>query len=224
MNATLFMPRQSLNDSLASFQQQINSMIDAFMASLPEPEQLTGEERRGIIARYTAVLEGNFIYWMTATLLAVQSEDARPVLLENLHEEVRDAHPVMMRRFAIAARAFPTDADALAVDEDLTNMRLFMGRLSGVQSLLAMAFFEGFIQKFMTYLAILAAAQGSTDMEYTDVHGICDIAHTAGLFRAFDAEISIHPFDSKEDLLEGVNLLRSLLETIVFNTVDAHSV
>ena len=41
---------------------------------------------------------------------------------------------------------------------------------------------------------------------------------------AFEAEISIHPFDSKEDLLEGVNLLRSLLETIVFNTVDAHSV
>lgn len=224
MNTTLLMPQQSLNHSLdASIQQQINSIIDALMAASPEPEQLTDEERRGIIARYTAVLEGNFIYWMTATLLAVQSEDARPILLENLREEVRDAHPAMMRRFAIAAHAFPTDSDALAVDEDLTNVRLFLGRLSGVQSLLTMAFFEGFIQKFMAYLAVLAAAQDSVDMEYTDVHGVCDIAHTAGLFRAFEVENSINPLDPKEDLLEGVYLLRSLLETIVFNGVDALS-
>ena len=67
----------------------------------------------------------------------------------------------------------------------MTNVRLFLGRLSGVQSVFTMAFFEGFIQKFMGYLAELAAAQGSAEMEYTDVHGVCDIAHTEGLFRAF---------------------------------------
>src|SRR5258708_17711849 len=162
MNTTLLMPQQSQNRSLdASIQPTINRMIDDLMASLPDPKQSTGEQRRGIIARYTAVLEGNFIYWMTATLLAVQSEDARPILLDNLHEEVRDAHPAMLRRFAIAAHAFPTDSDALAVHDDLTKVRLFLGRLSGVQSLLTMAFFEGFIQKFMAYLANLAAAQGS---------------------------------------------------------------
>ena len=43
-----------------------------------------------------------------------------------------------------------------------------------------MAFFEGFIQKFMAYLAELAAAQGSTEFEYTDVHGVCDVTHTPG--------------------------------------------
>src|ERR1700678_2662136 len=168
---TLLMPRQSQNPSLdSSIQQTINGMIDDLMTSLPDPKQLTGEERRGIIARYTAVLEGNFIYWMTATLLAVESEDARPILLDNLHEEVRDAHPAMLRRFAIAAHAFPTDTDALAIHDDLTNVRLFLGRLSGVQSVLTMAFFEGFIQRFMGYLADLATAQGSLDMEYTEFH------------------------------------------------------
>ena len=218
MNTTLLMPQQSQDHSLAnSVPQQIYNMIDDLMDSLPDLAQLSSEQRRGIVARYTAVLEANFIYWMTATLLAVKSEDARPIILDNLHEEVRDAHPAMMRRFAIAAHAFPTDSDALAVHEDMTNVRLFLGRLSGVQSLLTMAFFEGFIQRFMAYLAALAAAQGSTDMEYTDVHGVCDVEHTDGLFRAFSVEMVVNPLKPGEDLFEGVNLLRTLIETIVFN-------
>jgi hypothetical protein len=221
MNTTLLMPQQSQNQSLdASIQQTVNGVIDDLMTSLPSCNRLTSEQRRGIIARYTAVLEGNFIYWMTATLLAVQSEDARPILLDNLHEEVRDAHPAMMRRFAMAAHAFPTDADALAVHDDLTSVRLFLGRLSGVQSVLTMAFFEGFIQRFMAYLADLALAQGSVDMEYTDVHGVCDVAHTDGLFRALSVEMANNPLEPKKDLFEGVYLLRTLIENIVFNRVE----
>lgn len=197
-------------------QRKIETMIDELIQGLPRIGELSREERRDIIARYSAVLEGNFIYWMTATLIATQSPDARPIILENLHEEVRDAHPAMLRRFAIAARAYPTDQDALAVNEDLTKVRLFLGRLSAVQSLATMAFFEGFIQRFMGYLAALAAAQGSTEMEYTDVHGVCDIAHTEGLFRALAAEMSVNPLGPDQDLLEGVNLLRALMEQVVF--------
>ncbi len=218
MNTTLLIPQQPQNHSLdTSIKQRINDMIDDLMASLPDIRDLTSAERRGIIARYTAVLEGNFIYWMTATLLAVRSDEARPILLDNLHEEVRDAHPAMMRRFAMAANAFPTDADALAVHDDLTNVRLFLGRLSGVQSVLTMAFFEGFIQRFMAYLADLAKAQGSVDMEYTDVHGVCDIEHTEGLFRALSIEMAINPLEPTKELFEGVYLLRTLIENIVFN-------
>ncbi len=222
MNTTLLISQEPQNHSPeASVKQQINKMIDDLMASLPDIQDLTGAERRGIIARYTTVLEGNFIYWMTATLLAVQSEDARPILLDNLHEEVHDSHPAMMRRFAMAANAFPTDGDALVVHDDLTNVRLFLGKLSGVQSVLTMAFFEGFIQRFMAYLADLARAQGSVDLEYTDVHGVCDIAHTDGLFRALSVEMTINPLDQKEDLFEGVYLLRTLIENIVFNRVES---
>ena len=224
MNTTLLIPQQPQNHALdSSIKQQINNMIDDLMASLPDIKDLTSAERRGIIARYTAVLEGNFIYWMTATLLAVKSEEARPILLDNLHEEVRDAHPAMMRRFAMAAHAFPTDADAIDVHDDMTNVRLFLGKLSGVQSVLTMAFFEGFIQRFMGYLAALAKAQGSDDMEYTDVHGVCDIAHTDGLFCALSVEMGINPVDPEMDLFEGVYLLRTLIENIVFSRVEALS-
>jgi len=215
MNTVSF-PTQSPGQTLGtSIQQDIDHTIESLMASLPNPKQLSAEQRRGIIARYSAVLEGNFIYWMTGAYLAAGTEDARSIILENLHEEVRDSHPLMLRKFALAAKAAPTDLDAAAVYRDLTNVRLFVGRLSGVRIVLMMAFFEGFIQKFMAYLADLAQRQGSTEMEYTDVHGVCDIAHTEGLQRGFTAEMTLDPPEPGSDLFEGVTLLRTLIQTIV---------
>jgi hypothetical protein len=185
------------------------------MASLLDPGDLSTDQRRGIIARYTAVLEGNFIYWMTGAYLAVGSEEARSIILENLHEEVRDSHPAMLRKFAIAAKAVPTDSDTLAVNRELTNVRLFVGLLSGVRTVLMMTFFEQFIQRFMAFLAELAQKQGSAEFEYTDVHGICDVAHTEGLFRALTTEMALDPPKAMTDIFEGVDLLHSLIRTIV---------
>jgi hypothetical protein len=152
-------------------QAHLDREIDDLIASLPDAGQLSAKERRGIIARYTAVLEGNFIYWMTGAYLSVASDEARAKIIDNLREEVRDSHPAMMRRFAIAANAIPTDADAQAVFHGLTNVRVFIGRLSAVPIVVTMAFFEGFIQRFMPYLADLARLQGSSEMEYTNVPG-----------------------------------------------------
>jgi hypothetical protein len=208
-------PACLLADPVALIENKVTAIIDELIESLPDPKQLTSEERRGIIARYTSVLEGNFIYWMTAAVIAAKSEQSRPILLENLYEEVRDCHPQMLRKFAIAANAFPTDKDFLAVHNDLTRVRLFMGKLSPVKSVLTMGFFEGFIQKFMAYLADLAAHQGSTEMEYTDVHGVCDIEHTEGLFKVLAAEITLAPPGPNADLFEGVTVLRTLIERII---------
>ena len=205
----------SVAKHLLPIQQRIESVIDELLSSLPNPETLSTAQRRGIIARYAAVLEGNFIYWMTATLLSIKSEESRSIVLDNLREEVRDCHPAMMRRFALAAHAAPTDGDAMAVLETMTKVRLFLGRLSGVQSLLTMGFFEAFIQRFMAYLADLAQRQGSSDMEYTDVHGLCDITHTQELFRALTAEIELDPLPPDTDLFEGVDLLRALIQAII---------
>jgi Iron-containing redox enzyme len=202
----------------ASIQEHIVGLTDELLASFPNPEHLSAEQRRGIVARYTAVLEGNFIYWMTGALLAVRSEEARAIILENLHEEVRDCHPGMMRRFAIAAEAVPTDSDAAAVYHDLTNVRLFVGRLEPVQLVLMMTFFEGLLQRFMPYLAELARLQGSQEMEYTDVHGVCDIAHTEGLYRALEAESLLCPLEPGANPFQGVEVLRALLQNIVFGS------
>jgi hypothetical protein len=152
---------------------------------------------------------------MTAAYLSVASQEARPILLANLREEVRDCHPAMLRRFALAARAYPTESDAMAIHLDLTNVRLFLARLSGVRTILMMAFFEGFIQRFMIYLAELAAARDSADQEYTSVHGVCDVAHTQELFHALSVEMAINPPEPATDLFEGVYLLRGLIQRII---------
>jgi hypothetical protein len=215
MSTTTLAPQLQDESLGASIQQQIAMIVDGLIDQLPNPERLTPSQRRGIIARYSAVLEGNFIYWMTAASIAVKSDEVRPILAENLFEEVRDAHPVMLRKFTIAAHAFPTDTDALAVDKELTAVRLFLGKLQGVQSVLTMAFFEGWIQRFMAYLADLAKRQGSTEMEYTDVHGVCDVTHTAELFRALSLEMAINPISPDADLFEGVDVLRTLIIAII---------
>src|SRR5881409_3921424 len=108
----------------APIQVHIDGAIQELFASLPNPDRLSAEEQCAIIARYAAVLEGNFIYWMTAAYLSARSEEAHSIILENLREEIRDCHPGMMRRFALAAHAAPTDSDALAVSRDLSNVRL----------------------------------------------------------------------------------------------------
>jgi hypothetical protein len=154
---------------------------------------------------------------MTATVIACKAEKSGPILLDNLYEEVHECHPLMMRKFAVAANAVPTDRDVWAVDDALTRVRLFLCQLSPVKSVLMMGFFEGFIQKFMSYLASLASEQGSTEMEYTDVHGVCDIEHTEGLFKVLAAEVAVAPPEPNADLFEGVNLLRTLIEQIIWN-------
>jgi hypothetical protein len=207
--ASVFTARETFR-----IQEDINRAVDDLLSLLPQPSDLSPTERRGIIARYTAVLEGNFIYWMTGTYLSVHSENARSIILENLHEEVRDSHPAMLRRFAMAAHSFPTATDALAISEPLLDVRLFVGRLSGVKLLVMMAFFENFIQRFMPYLAELARMQGSTEQEYTDVHGVCDITHTQQLYEALEAEIAFMP-PASADLFEGVGVLTALIHKVM---------
>jgi hypothetical protein len=195
----------------------LRRVSDSLIRSLPVIEELTAEERREIIGRYTAVLEGNFIYWMTGAHLAAKSEQARSIIRENLLEEVRDSHPRMLRTFAMAAHAAPTDSDAVAVLSQLTEVRLFVGRLSPAPIIAMMAFFEDFIQRFMAYLAELATRQGSLEQEYTEVHGVCDVAHSQELFRALETEIALagDAREASEYLFEGVELLRRLIEVIV---------
>ena len=102
------MPVLSAQPVVASIEHKTTAIIDEIIDSLPDPDLLTSEERRGIIARYASVLEGNFIYWMTAAVIAAKAEQSRPILLGNLYEEVCDCHPLMMRKFALAANADKT--------------------------------------------------------------------------------------------------------------------
>jgi hypothetical protein len=204
------------NPQVAAIQARLEGEIETLLASLPDATKLSAAARRDLIARYTCVLEGNFIYWMTGAYIALRTEEARAKIMDNLREEVRDAHPAMLRRFALAAHAAPTDTDAAAVYENLSRVRSFIGKLQPVPIVVMMAFYEGFIQRFMLYLADLATRQGSKDMEYTDVHGVCDITHTAELYEAVAAELALQTLPlSEHETYEGVGVLRNLIQDIV---------
>jgi len=211
-------PNRSQTDSI---QERLRRITGDLLVSLPAIEQLSAEGRRGIIARYSAVLEGNFIYWMTGALLAARGQETRAIIEDNLLEEVRDCHPGMLRKFALAAHAVPSHADGLAVYPQLSAVRLFVGKLAPAPLIAMMCFFENFIQEFMAYLAELAKRQGSGELEYTDVHGICDIAHSRELFRALGMEMAIASESNEpaENIFEGVYLLRALIEVIVADPV-----
>ena len=88
-------------------------------------------------------------------------------------------------------------------------------------SVLMMAFFEGFITRFMPYLAELARRQGSSEREYTDVHGVVDVEHTQGLYRALDAEMAVAAVPGTATLLDGVDILRALIERVVHARVES---
>lgn len=209
-------PTHNISSHNTHIDKEIESAIEGLIASLPSAEDLDADQRRGILARYAAVLEGNFIYWMTGAYLSAKSDAARDVILKNLLEEVRDSHPAMLRKFTLAAKAIPTDSDIMAVHPDLTRVRLFVGRLTEVQVILMMTFFEGFIQRFMCFLAQVATLQGSNEQEYTDVHGVCDITHTQELLRALAAESATSGAETSTNLFEGVELLTALIRTIIF--------
>jgi hypothetical protein len=197
-------------------QKYIEVAIDDVISSLPDPARLSHDQRRGIIARYTAVLEPNFIYWMAATYLSARSAEAHEIIKDNLREEVRDNHPGMLYRFARAARATATDTDRIAIDMGVHAVRTFVARMDPLQIIPMMAFFEGFIQRFMPYLAELAAQQGSGEREYTDVHNVGDVAHTLGLLNAFSAELRLVSEPAfRPSVFEGIVVLRSLVEAIV---------
>jgi hypothetical protein len=154
---------------------------------------------------------------MTACSLAARSERARTIIRENLFEEIRDCHPGMLRRFVRASGAVQSQVHIDAVETNLTKVREFVGRLSPTGLIAMMAFFEMFIQRFMSILAELATQQGSNEQEYTRVHGTCDIVHSQELVRALEAELAIeaHSHDDDADLFDGIDLLTALIRDIV---------
>ena len=152
--------------------QCIQRSIDSIIASLPDPAQAfarrTAWTHRALYSRS----RGQFHLLDDRDLSSLSSSHARRVIEDNLRDEVSQNHPGMLRRFAMAAGAVPTDVDHFAVHQRLHVLRNYIARLRGNELLLMMAFFEGFIAQFMSYFARLAIKQGSLECEYTNVHGV----------------------------------------------------
>ena len=200
-----------------AIKKRLDGEREALMSLLPDSAALTDDMRKEIIARYTAVLEGNFIPWMTSAHLGAKSDEAKAITKDNLVEELRDNHPGMLRRFATMANSIPTNEHYIAVGEPVEEIRQFAARLNGVELLVMMGFFESFIAGFMPYLNALAKESGSSESEYTDVHAAVDIVHTEGLFKALEYELAITDSSEKhdEELLAGVEKIKKAVLAII---------
>jgi hypothetical protein len=52
-------------------------------------------------------------------------------------------------------------------------------------------------------------------MEYTDVHGVCDIRHSQELFHAVNIELANNPVAPQTNIYEGVEILSALIRDMI---------
>ncbi len=158
-------------------------------------------EAKDIIGRYTAAVEGNFVPWMTAALVYAKSPSGRYAAKENLEVEISDNHQGMLRDFATSANAEPSLEHYQTVQEEITSMRKLIGKGNGLEALTVMATLENTSSIFIPYLADLAKKRGSTNLQYTNIHGEADKEHAQQFIWAIEDEIKLHgQADKKIDL------------------------
>lgn len=168
-------------------------------AFLPKGE-LSNEQAKEIIRRYTAAIEGNFVAWMGVTVITVRSIQGRYAASENLWVEMKDDHAGMLRRFAKSAGAEPLTADYQAVAPAVESVRKMVGEMSGLKNLTLMAVLENTSAEFIPWLEKMAIQLGTTDLTYTKVHGEADVMHADQFTWAVEHEMAHH--DSAERIVE----------------------
>ena len=133
----------------AALRQRVAAVMDDLMSQLPNPEMMDREMRSRRSSRGTPRFwkATSFIESDHGNLLGHPRRGCAARFDRDLHEEVRDSHPAMLRRFAMAANAFPRDTDAMAVSPSYPGPPV-PRQTAGCAIALMMAFFEGYIQRF----------------------------------------------------------------------------
>ncbi len=176
-------------------------------------QEVTNEQARDIIAKYTAAFEGNFISWMAAITIAAQTVQGRYAAEENIEVEMRDNHPGMLRSFASLSQAQPSKEHYESIQKEVEEIRKLVGELNGIKNITLMSYLENTSRAFIPYLAGLARKLGCTDFTYTDVHGIADIDHANQFLWALEYEIQKskeHENEIEEAIAKGHDILKSI--------------
>ena len=103
--------------------------------TLPTLAWLSNDQKRRILKRYVAALEGNFLAWMAATSITCRSMKSRYAADQNLWDEISEDHPGMLREFAKSADAEPDAADFDAVAYQVSEIRRLVSELSGLKNI-----------------------------------------------------------------------------------------
>lgn len=172
---------QTIEDAVEKFSKEFNKV------KIDDPAK-----QRAVIARYAAAIAPNFTQWLATTASSVRSKKARDIIRKNLHDEITQDHPGMLKRFCDTANITISPQDVEARTEDLYYISgdvFDRGYATSVRKVAALAVMETASPLFIPTLEKYAKNLGSTDFQYTQVHGAADIEHATELIEALNHEI-----------------------------------
>lgn len=172
--------------------QTIEEALEKFTHEFEKVKTTHPEEQRKVLARYAVAIQPNFTQWLATTASSVRSNRARKIISQNLYDEISQDHPGMLNRFCGAASVTlsPEDVENSTKDLYYINGDVFdRGYATSVRKVAALSVMENASALFIPTLENYARNLGSTDFEYTQVHGVADIEHAQELVEALNHEI-----------------------------------
>lgn len=206
--------KTSMHTIDSQLKEKIVKVTEEVKNLLPKASELTNEQARKIIQRYTAAIEGNFLSWMSGATISVSSIISKFAVDENLWVEIKDNHPGILRLFAQQVNAEPNSEDYRYVQKELNAVREIVAELSGIKTIALMAVLENTSATFIPFLAELGKRLGAKDFTYTDVHGEADIEHANQFLEALTDEKSLGYINPDKSIDEAINLTIALLRKI----------
>lgn len=189
------------------FELEINrqkEIVKALMPNLDLPE----EKLREVAQRYCAAIEPNFVYWLSATNLSVNSIEAKYACSENLLIEIKDDHRKMLREFMRQIHCTPSNEHYTCISKEVEGINLTISKLNSSTNLALMAYLENTSEIFIPVIEQIAIKLGAKDLMYTKVHGIADIRHS----QQFNWALKYESTSSNYELafILGQNLIRKI--------------
>jgi hypothetical protein len=176
-------------------------------------ENVTPEEAEIILGTYRVAIEPNFIPWIMRAYQTAQSATAKHVLLTNIHDEITQDHPKMLREFTESAGVRISQVHYERAAQPVNDMWKLYAQENGLRAMAVAATLENTSILFIPYLRDLAHKRGGQDFTYTDFHGEADIAHAQDLYQGLVEEMNFNY--NPKNLVTAVAATASFLERIL---------
>lgn len=161
------------------------------MGALQNEERFRNEKiARQVAKLYVATFSVNFTDWMGKAAIFVRHELARYSLADNLRCETLENHIGLLDEFANRGNAVPDTAALYQVHPAVNQVRQDLRKVenNGLYGLALMTFLENTSLDFIPVLEVVAQTI-NTDLAYTSVHGVADVAHSEQFVKALEAEM-----------------------------------
>lgn len=188
---------------MTSVRTPIDTEINAVISSLET--RLICKTWDGKLAwkRYGALIEGNFVHWLLSAHLRCHGLPTKEILLANLHDEVVDDHPGLLRTLLHRNDLLPSQSDQVHVSALLFRIRALCASGNPGTLLTFLVILESFSCYFLPAMANRAGL--STRSPYIVAHLEADQDHATQLQfvlkRAYDdGHVSTQAIDAGIEL------------------------